>query len=264
VQGQEENDMRYFILTDLEGVAGNHSFAQTRTKDLAAKEPGMRQLAKEVNACIEGIRSVDADADIDVWDGHGSGGIFPGDIVGANLLPHTVKQFKKIPEYQALLFVGQHAMAGTPYAPLRHTYSSLHVAYYKLNGSYIGEFGGRAITAAHYKVRTIFIAGDDKAAHEAQILIPEIETAVVKWGKGEEDAVSLSSEEACAVIREGAARAVRRMDQIPLLQGFEPPFRLEIRYYEPMDRERRQKPGVTIIDDRTLVIETDDLLSLPL
>jgi D-amino peptidase len=256
--------MRYFILTDLEGVAGNHSFSQTRTNDLVAKEPGMRQLAKEVNACVQGIRSVDPNADIDVWDGHGSGGIFPGDIIGANLIPHTVKQFKEIQKYQVLMFVGQHAMAGTPYAPLRHTYSSLHVAYYKLNGSYIGEFGGRAITAAHLGVRTIFIAGDDKAAHEAQILLPEIETAVVKWGKGEEEAVSLSSEEACAVIRKGAEQAVKRMDQIPLLKGFTPPFRLEIRYYQPLQRDKWQRPGVTTIDDRTLVIETDELQSLPL
>jgi D-amino peptidase len=50
--------MRFFILTDLEGVAGVHSFTQTRKAGPAQKEPGRRQLAKEVNACVEGIRKV--------------------------------------------------------------------------------------------------------------------------------------------------------------------------------------------------------------
>ncbi len=256
--------MRYFILTDLEGVAGVDSFTQTRTKAPAATEPGLRHVGRDVNACVEGIRSVDATAEVDVWDAHGSGGIFGSDIVGANYISHTERPFKNIGTYDALLFVGQHAMVGTPFAPLCHTYSSLHIAYYRLNGLFVGELGARAFVAGSFDVPTIFVAGDDKAAHEAQVLVPAIETAVVKWGKGLEAAEHRTNAEACQVIRDGAARAVQRMAESPPLKGLDPPYKLEIRYYDPFDRAKREKPGVTIVDDRTLIVEAASLADLNL
>src|SRR5690606_33013580 len=138
--------MKFFILTDIEGVAGVDSFSMTRTQDEAAKGPAMTQLAKEVNACIEGIKSVYPDADVDVWDGHGSGGLRPEDLVGGRYLREGRPYFQ-LEGYAAMLFVGQHAMAGTAFAPLCHTYSSRTVAYYRLNGIFVGEFGARALAA---------------------------------------------------------------------------------------------------------------------
>src|SRR5690606_27822444 len=132
--------MKFFILTDIEGVAGVERFSETRTRDESAKGPAMTQLAREVNACIRGIKEVYPEAKIDVWDGHGSGGLRPADLVGGEYIPGTVKPSKDLAGYAAMLFVGQHAMAGTAFAPFAHTYSSLHVAYYKLNGYFIGEF----------------------------------------------------------------------------------------------------------------------------
>jgi D-amino peptidase len=255
--------MRFFILTDLEGVAGVHSFAQTRTSDMTMKEPGMRQLAREVNACVAGIRQVDPEADIVVWDGHGSGGMFGEDVVGARYFPHTERPYRDLSDFDALLFVGQHAMAGTPLAPLCHTYSSLHIAYYRLNGIFVGEFGARALMAGSQGVPTIFLAGDDKAAHEAQVLIPEIEVAVVKRGRGLEAAESLSSSEACACVRAGAARAVRRIREIPPPKVVEPPYTLEVRYYNLIDKEKWQRPNVVVVDDRTVQITADNLMDLP-
>ncbi|MGI6610409.1 MAG: M55 family metallopeptidase [Limnochordia bacterium] len=255
--------MRFFVLTDLEGVAGVHSFSQTRKVELPQKEPGMRQLAREVNACVEGIRAVYPDAEVDVWDGHGSGGMFREDIVAANFIPHTERPYRDLSGYAAVLFVGQHAMVGTPFAPLCHTYSSLSVAYYRLNGMFVGEFGARAFMTGLQGVPVIFLAGDDKAAHEAQVLIPEIETAVVKWGKGFEAAESLTSEKACDCVRQGAERAVRRLSEIPPLTGIEAPFTLEIRYYEPVDPRRWQRPEVSIIDSRTVQITGQDLSTMP-
>ncbi|MDF2714515.1 MAG: D-aminopeptidase [Paenibacillus sp.] len=48
--------MKFLIMTDLEGVCGVDSFKQTRTNDNADKGPAMKQLARETNACIAGIR----------------------------------------------------------------------------------------------------------------------------------------------------------------------------------------------------------------
>ena len=66
--------MKIYILTDLEGIAMVSRFSQTRDEG-PQKQIAMRLLTQEVNAAVDGILDVDADAEIVVWDGHGTGGI---------------------------------------------------------------------------------------------------------------------------------------------------------------------------------------------
>ena len=66
--------MKIYILTDLEGVAMVSRFSQTREEG-PQKQAAMKLLTQEVNAAVDGILDVDADAEIVVWDGHGTGGI---------------------------------------------------------------------------------------------------------------------------------------------------------------------------------------------
>lgn len=259
--------MRYILITDLEGAAGVDSFAQTRTTDPVAKGPGMKQLTLEVNACAAGIRSADPEAVIDAVDGHGSGGLYPEELVGCRyvgLIGTTVHRLLAEGAYDAMLFVGQHAMAGTVAAPLNHTYSSLEVMYYRLNDVFIGEFGARALLAGSMGVPVIFLSGDDKAAAEASMFVPEIETAITKRGRGLELADHLTSEEACRVIREGAARAVARVAGIPPYTGIEAPYTLEIRYYRPIaDPFWTSNPHAVFVDERTVRLAVSDLSLLP-
>ncbi len=138
--------MHLLVITDLEGVCGVDSFSQTRTGREQRKGPAMDQLAREVNACIEGIHSAEPKATVDVWDGHGSGGLRESDVGDARYLEGGRPYFE-MDGYDAMLFVGQHAMAGSPHAPLCHTYSSLSIDYYKLNGTFVGEFACRALLA---------------------------------------------------------------------------------------------------------------------
>lgn len=254
----------FFILTDLEGPSGVDSFTQTRPADGFPErvEAAKKLLAREVNACIEGIRSVYPEAGIDVWDGHGPGGLVAEDVAGGQYLREG-KPYMRLEGYDALLFVGQHAMAGTFNAPLNHTYSSKTVAYYKLNGVFIGEFGARALIAGVQGVPTIFLSGDDKAALEARMFVPDIETAVVKWGQGIEAAVHMDGDEACRVIREGAARAVRRTADIAPFTGISAPYMLEICYLAP-PQKGMQGPDIEWINDRTVRIRRDDIRDFPL
>ncbi|HET7560245.1 MAG TPA: M55 family metallopeptidase [Limnochordia bacterium] len=254
--------MRILIVTDLEGVVGVDHFAQTRTSDEAAKAPGMHQLAREVNACIEGIHAVDPGAEVDVWDGHGNGGLFAGEVQGGRYV-RGGKPYYQLAGFDAQYFVGQHAMAGTIAAPLCHTYSSLSVAYYRLNGVFVGEFGARALVAGRQGVPTIFLSGDDKAAYEAQMFVPEIETVVVKQGKGLEAAEHLDPAAACDAIRAGAARALRRLREIPPFTGIEPPYTFEMRTYEP-SRDRKWEGAEAVrLDERTVQVKSDRLEALP-
>lgn len=254
---------RFFVMTDLEGVVGVDAWEQVRHTDdnfdPAAEARAMDELAREINACIEGIREMHPDADIDIFDGHGTGGVRPEDIRGGEYLrvvdPHVFHPLVDH-DYDAMLYVGQHAMAGTAFAPLRHTRSSLTIEYYKLNDTFIGEFAGGAIAAGIQDVPTVFLAGDDKACLEAEMFVPEIETAPVKRGRGEEAADHHDQCKALNAIRDGATCAVRRLDEIPPLDSFEPPYTVEIRYCDPVKNipERYDVPEVTAdkIDKQTI------------
>jgi D-amino peptidase len=221
--------MKWFILTDLEGVAGVQSWTQTY-EDAPGRHP------EDVTAPARYLREGDPHRDIDA-------------------------------SFAGLLFVGQHAMAGTYHAPLCHTYSSRTIAYYRLNGVFVGEFGARALITGAAGVPTIFLflAGDDKACLEARVFVPEIVTAETKRGRGLQAAEHLSTEASCALIREKAAEACRQAREIPPIT-MPGPYELEVRYLQPQEWFRRTfRAGVsaTVLDDRTVLLQADDLRCLP-
>jgi D-amino peptidase len=164
--------------------------------------------------------------------------------------------------YDALFFVGQHAMAGTENAPLSHTFSSKTIDYYKLNGITMGEFGCRAALAGSLGMRTVYISGDDKAVAEAKALVPGIHGAVVKEGYGIEMAIHLSPQRARDVIRETAQQAIQDVGSIPPFV-MDPPYEQEIRFLKNVDvTSYHGRPGARQLDDRTFVIRSDRLADL--
>ena len=258
--------MQAFVLTDLEGIAGLDSFRYTRTADPDQKLDAMKQLSHEANAAVAGTRDAAPDAEVTVWDGHGSGGLRGEDVTDDATFLDDGRPYYDLAGYDAVLFVGQHAMAGTVDAPLRHTYSSRNVAYYKLNGSYVGEFACRALVAGHQGVPTVFLSGDDKACREAEMFIPEIETVATKQGTGEEAADHLDPEVACERIREGATRAMNRLDEFEPYTRYHPPYELEIRYLDPLPAEGEgwwRENAIERVDAHTIRIEGDVDLADP-
>jgi D-amino peptidase len=258
--------MRAYILTDLEGPAGVARWDQTRVDESPRKAVAMELLTKEVNACVDGILEHDPKAEVVVLDGHGSGGIdvrlfHPKAelIYGRGFRPPMGLD----DSFDALLFVGQHAMAGTADAPLCHTYSSRTVEYYKLNGAPIGEFGCRTALAGAFGVPTVFLAGDDKACAEAEAFVPGIVTVATKRGMGVELAIHLSPKRARRLIQRGAKEACRRIPTIPP-KRIDPPYEFEVRLLEGNSIEGHLKRGAQQLDERTCVYHTDDLLSLPI
>jgi D-amino peptidase len=256
--------MKFYILTDLEGAAMVSRWDQTREPDAPGKPLAMKLLTWEVNAAIDGILDVDPDADIIVWDGHGTGGI---DILEFHPQARLISRGPIRPPYyldesfDGLLFVGQHAMAGTPNAPLCHTYSSRTVEYYKINGVLYGEFGCRAALAGGFDVPTIFISGDDKAVAEARALVPGIVGVETKIGLGIELALHLSPQRARELIRLGAAEAVRRVREIePFV--IPPPYEQEIRVLEGCSIEGYLRRGFEKLDERTVVKRAEHLWEL--
>lgn len=258
--------MKVYILTDLEGPAGVAQWDQTRVDESPKKSVAMELLTREVNACVEGILDYDPKAEIVVWDGHGSGGIaVPLIHPKAQLIfgKGIDRRYGLDDTFDALFFVGQHAMAGTENAPLCHTYSSLTIEYYKLNGEFIGEFGCRTYLAGLFDVPVPFLSGDDKACREAEALVPGIVTVATKIGMGIEIARHLSPKRARKLIRKGAYEACKRIRSVSP-KKLDPPYELEIRVYEGKSIEGYLRRGAIPIDDRTCVFRTDDFFSLPI
>jgi D-amino peptidase len=255
---------KIFFITDLEGVAGVQRWQQTRERG-AQYEQAIRLLTAEVNAAVDGVLDAQAEADVVVWDGHGSGGI---DVERLHPKARFIPRGPISPPYfldegfDALFFVGQHAMAGTPNAPLSHTYSSRTVEYYRLNGIPMGEFGCRAALAGSLGVPTVFISGDDKAVAEARALVPGIYGAAVKEGRGIELAIHLSPRRARQLIHESAAEAMRHIGDIPPVV-LQPPYEQEIRILKNVDVSRyRGRPGIEQLDERTFCLRSDSLADL--
>ena len=257
--------MKIHIITDLEGPAMVTNFTQTRDTTPESKAISMALLTGEVNACVDGILDFDPQAEVIVWDGHGSGGINLLDFhPKAKFLPccHVPPRYGLGETYDALFFVGQHAMAGTPNAPLCHTYSSKTIEYYKINGVPHGEFGCRAIMVGQLGIPTVFLSGDDKAVEEAQALVPGLHGAVVKWGLGRECALSLSPKAAQELIRETAARACADIGNIPPV-NVPPPYEHEIRVYEDVSVEGYlARPNAQQLDERTVLIRAKSIFEL--
>ena len=256
--------MKIYIMTDMEGIAGVARWDQGDPSKPAYPQ-AVRIMTEELRACVQGIQDTDPQAEIWVLDAHGSGSVdyerFPR---GAKLINRS----RFLPPYfldgsfDALFFVGQHARAGTPGANLAHTWSTT-VAYCKINGVELGEFGCMAAMAGSYDVPTAFVSGDDKMMAEARALIPGIYGAQVKIGLGMETALHLAPEDARELVRNVADQATAHISNIEpfVLDG--PPYEQEIKLCggeaDPIAYLER---GFKQVDSLTFVKRADRMIDL--
>lgn len=251
------NRYRILICTDLEGPAGVNLWSQTREEG-PAKRHAMHLLTQELNAAVEGILEADPECEILVTDGHGSGGLLYEEVhesvrvLMKGILDIPLWEVFSPEKFDAFMFVGQHAMAGVPNAPLNHTFSSRTIEYYKLNGELIGETGMHAARFGEAGVPTIFLSGDDKSCEEVQAIIPGIVTVETKVGTGVQSAIHLSAPESRRRTREGARRAIQQARSIQPYR-VQAPYCLEIRVLEGVSLEYYLKDGrFTKLDERTV------------
>lgn len=223
--------MRVYILTDLEGVAGVASFRDDTYADARFYREARRLLTEEVNAAVRGCLAAGA-TEVVVWDGHGPGGINPeGFHEEAKLLFGSDKPLHLGLDrgFDAAMFIGQHAMSGTPKGNLAHSYSSRTVHEMTLNGTPIGEFGIRTYLAGHFGVPVVLLSGDKAACEEAKHLLPEVKTVAVKEGLSLNCALSLSPKKAREIIQRGVQEALENRAKVEPLE-LDPPYEFTIEY----------------------------------
>jgi D-amino peptidase len=158
--------------------------------------------------------------------------------------------------FDAALFVGYHARAGTRNAVLDHTYAD-RVIDVRLNGRSVGELGLNAALAGVYDVPVALVSGDAALAIEAHDLLgDEVATVIVKEAVGRHAARSLAPEVACRRIREATAKALKRR---PKAFAIEAPITLEADFAKTVEADLAELvPGAIRTGGRTVAFKHHD------
>ena len=259
--------MRVHIISDIEGVAGIVKRAQTGGDQTLFHE-ARKLYTEEINAAVRGAKAAGA-KEIVVMDCHGAGGDFTFNSLLPDLLDPDCEfviqsEWTEYTEFleqgcDAALFVGMHAMAGTPNGVMSHTVSGQAWQSLKFNGTLVGETGINASLCGHWGCPVLLVTGDRATCREATALLGSgLTTVQVKVGIGRFSARSLPALKAREVIEDGARRALQDLKAV---RPYDPgrPCEIEIRFTTP-DRlvEYRNRRGVEQIDELTLISQADD------
>ena len=250
--------MRVYVSVDMEGIAGVVHESQTDPTDPAcAAEYGRlrRLMTAEANAAVEGALAAGATRVV-VNDSHW----FMRNLLAeelheaAELLagdpkPHSMVQGIDA-GFDAALFIGYHARAGTRNAILDHTYAD-RIHEVRLNGKPVGELGINAAFAGVHGVPVALVSGDSALAAEAKDLLgEEITTVVVKQAVSRHAAQSVAPAAACRLIRDGVAEALKRKHRPFVLP---PPITLEVDFAQTINADMAELcPGAERTAGRTV------------
>ena len=219
--------MKAFISIDMEGICGIVREIETDpTKGGEAYQQSRRLMTQEGNAAIEGCLKAGA-TEVLIADSHWNfDNLIPEELhEAATLLRGTPRGFAMMQDldgsYDAALFIGYHARAGTPRAILDHTYSG-RIAAVRVNGTEVGETGINAYLAGHHGVPVVLVTGDWAVTAEAKALSPNVHTVAVKDATGAMSARNLHPKKAREQIRAEATKAVREAKTIPPLRAKTP------------------------------------------
>jgi D-amino peptidase len=210
--------MKLFISADFEGVRG--------IVDRSQCYPGSPDFERTRRLWVEEINSIVASAmeagatELLVNEAHAAMNYLPADLLHprASWISGYVKpdnQMEGLDESFAGAILMGHAMAGTASGVLNHTYVMRDVVEIRLGGKPIGELGLNAYWAAYLGVPVILMVGDEAGAREMRELVPEVETAVVKYGTSQFCARNLPGDAAVEILRSSTRRAVERIGEIP-------------------------------------------------
>lgn len=254
--------MRVMIFGDMEGVACIEGWEQVNGGAPLYQE-GRILFTEEMNAAVRGAKRAGA-TEIIAVDCHGAGGGYSfkslvperlergvGWIFGHPWARYTEPLEQGV---DAVLFVGAHARAGTPYGVLSHTVSSETWQNAFINDVPVGESGILAAVCGVWDAPAVFVAGDTATCDEVVELLGEaVVTAPVKQGLGRYSARNLSPPEARGMIEERARQALHHRNwPAPYKPESPVTFRVELATTDQTN-PFRGRAGVEITGPRTVV-----------
>jgi D-amino peptidase len=262
-----QDDLKVFISVDMEGITDvtNWEEASSSGSDYQYYRTLM---TNEVNAVIEGAAEAGA-VEIIVRDSHGS---------ARNIIPEKLSPKAKLirdwsggpfgmmegigidKTFDAVLFVGYHAKAGTKNATLDHTMSG-SIYDLKVNGVSLPEAGCNGLIGGYYNVPVVFIAGDKAACEQAVKIFGDVETVAVKEGIGEAS-LNLHPEKSHKLIKAGVKKALGRLDDFRPLK-YQPPYTVEIQFKNEHQAHRASwYPGAKRVGNWGVSLASDEFLDV--
>lgn len=256
--------MNIFLSADIEGTCGIAAWEETEREPACL--PFRAQMSREVAAACQG--ALDAGAlRVLVKDGH-----YAARNIDAAVLPEAVQINRgwsgdvygmmsgiQRGDWDAVLFTGYHAPAGSGGNPLAHT-RRLEADCVEINGQRASEFLINAYMAGYHDVPVCFVSGDAAVCECARRLIPAISVVAVNKGDGD-SSTSLHPDAAVRRIGE-AVREVLDSERyhdcvVPMPDGFD----IRIRYKKPADAYHFSfYPGAELADEQTLRFSCEDYM----
>jgi len=257
---------KVFISVDMEGISGVVHWDDVRT---TGRDYNLFRtiMTEETNAAIVGAVAAGA-KEIWVRDSHGT---------ARNILPdkldkraRLIRDWSGAPEgmmdgidhtFDAVIFIGYHAKAGTPDATLDHTNSSSKIQDASVNGISLPEAGFNALIAGYSDVPVVFVAGDLAICEQVKGLFDTIETVSVKEGMGNaalcwHPSVSYDS------IKEGVEKALKNLSAYKPYK-MKPPYTLDVKFLsEVLANDAAQFPGAKRTGPWSVQYKHDDLMEM--
>lgn len=260
---EPEDGLKIYISADMEGVAGAVTdeqlgpggFEYERFRDF---------MTKEVLACIDALREAGVD-EILVSDSHGNGQNllieqFPDDVMIVRSWPRELGMMHGIDEsFDGAIFLGYHSSTENTRGVRAHTMSSANVTSLRINGASMSEASMNAAIAGDFGVPVIMVSGDDVAVAETQVIIGDVEGAVVKWAAGFHSARTLTPAAAREEIRESTLDAMARLAEFEpfVLEG---PLEVDLglKHYRPVEL-LSYLPSVERLNSHTVRYVAEDM-----
>ncbi|MFT4604558.1 MAG: D-amino peptidase [Rhodothermales bacterium] len=253
---------RVFISVDMEGIGGIGTSAMTSSsgKDYAL---GRQLMTEEVNTVVAAIFA-QGPAEILVNDSHGDmrnllhTQLDPRvEYIQGNIKPLGMVQGLDA-SFDAVIFIGYHARAGTEGGFLAHTGSG-SVNGLWLNGTEVGEGGLNAFFAWALGVPVILATGDRVFTEQIAEVIPGVKTVAVKDAVGSQVARLVHPNVVNDQLAAATAEALSGLASARHQEVSEP-VTVRMRFASTTRADILQAiPGMRRIDGFTVEIETDNM-----
>ncbi|PKR77464.1 aminopeptidase [Halalkalibacillus sediminis] len=222
--------MKLYLSVDMEGITGlpDHTFVDPALHNY---EIGRKIMTQETNHVVSACFDAGCQQVL-VNDSHSKMNNLLIDELHekAELITGGVKPFAMVEgldqDHNGAIFLGYHARAGQP-GVMSHSMTQ-GVRNFYINDENVGELGFNAYVAGHFGVPVLMVAGDDQAANEAEELIPNVTTAIVKRSITRSAVKSLTPAKAGELLRQQVSKALdNRANVDPLIPPKQPTLRIE-------------------------------------
>ena len=256
--------MRVLIWNDMEGPTGIDDLNMLEDPEFPKAQ---KYATDDVNAAIRGVRKANPKAIIDIFDGHGMGDNLLVDklepdcnYLGGGWMTTFYEMVKsnKLPNYSAVLLLGQHAGEGTKDGFISHTNTGS--SQLTVNGKFAGEAPQIAWLFGYFGVPCPLVVGDDAVCREADALLPGIKSVAVKKSESTTKATSLPFAEAHSLIEQASFEVISQLaDYSPFVVN--PPIAIGIGYpFKEMADIHEKFPRTTRVSDYSVKYIADNYL----